>query len=185
MGEKTFEIFTDGGASGNPGPAGIGIVIKQDAKTIFEISESIGDATNNVAEYKAVIAALKEAIRRKAEKVFLNTDSELVYYQLTGSYKVKNEILLLLVEEVRQLSRKIKSVEIKVIPREKNTQADRLAKQAIVKHKFQSTRNGILLKSAQSRKRDFAPRADAHGAQQAKVVASKPIFGEESPSSTG
>ncbi len=157
MSERIFEIFTDGGASGNPGPAGIGVVFKQDTKTIFEISQGIGDATNNIAEYKAVIAALEEAILRGAEKVFLNTDSELVYFQLTGAYKVKNENLLLLVEQVRQLSRKIKSVEIKVIPREQNTDADRLAKQAIVKSKF----------------------------RQVKVVASKSIFGEESPSSTG
>lgn len=157
MSEKTLEIFTDGGASGNPGPAGIGVVINANGQTVLEISQSIGDATNNVAEYKAVIAALEEAIRRGAEKVFLNTDSELVCFQLTGAYKVKNESLLVLVEQVRQLSRKIKSVEIKVIPREKNSQADRLAKQAIVKAKI----------------------------HQAKVVASKPIFGEESPSSTG
>ncbi len=157
MSEKNFEIFTDGGASGNPGPAGIGVVIKEGGDTVFEISKSIGVATNNVAEYMAVIAALEESVARGAQKVFLNTDSELVYYQLTGSYKVKNESLLLLVEQVRQLSRKIKSVEIKVIPREQNAAADRLAKQAILKNKF----------------------------HQAKVVASKSIFGEESPSSIG
>ncbi len=157
MSEKVFEIFTDGGASGNPGPAGIGVVIKEDGQAIFEISKSIGEATNNVAEYRAVIAALEEAIARGAQKVFLNTDSELVYFQLTGSYKVKNESLLLLVDKVRELSRKIKSVEIKAIPREQNVDADRLAKQAIVKNRF----------------------------HQAKVVASKSIFGEESPSSKG
>ncbi len=157
MSEKVFEIFTDGGSSGNPGPAGIGVVIKEDGQTIFEISKSIGEATNNVAEYRAVIAALEEAIARGAQKVFLNTDSELVYFQLTGSYKVKNQSLLLLVEKVRELSRKIKSVEIKAIPREQNVDADRLAKQAVLKNKF----------------------------HQAKVVASKSIFGEESPSSTG
>ena len=157
MSEKIFEIFTDGGASGNPGPAGIGVVIKEDGQTIFEISKSIGEATNNVAEYRAVIAALEEAIARSAQKVFLNTDSELVYFQLIGSYKVKTENLLLLVEKVRELSRKIKSVEIKAIPREQNVDADRLAKQAILKNRF----------------------------HQAKVVASKSIFGEESPSSKG
>ncbi len=163
MSEKVFEIFTDGGASGNPGPAGIGVVIRESGpngvfnKIVAEISESIGDATNNVAEYKAAIAALEESIKRGATKVFINTDSELMYFQLTGSYKVKNEALLSLVEQVRQLSKKIKTVEIKCVPREQNKDADRLAKQAIEKVKF----------------------------QQAKVVASKPIFGEESPGSTG
>lgn len=157
MNEKIFEIFTDGGASGNPGPAGIGVLIKENGDTVLEISKSIGVATNNVAEYMAVIAALEESITRGAQKVFLNTDSELVYYQLTGGYKIKNQNLLSLVEQVRQLSRKIKSVEVKVIPREQNRDADRLAKQAILKNNI----------------------------HQAKVVASKSVFGEESPSSRG
>jgi len=159
MSEKIFEIFTDGGASGNPGPAGIGVVIREGGQIVIEISKSIGDATNNVAEYKAAIEALEESIRRGATKVFINTDSELMYYQLTGSYKVKNDALLLLVAQVRELSRKIKSVEIKCVPREQNKDADRLAKLAIEKVK-----------------KDF---------QQVKVVASKSIFGEESPGSTG
>ncbi len=157
MSGKVLYIFTDGGASGNPGPAGIGVVIKEGGQTVLEISQGIGHATNNVAEYKAVIAALEEAVRRGAEKVFLNTDSELVYFQLLGTYKVKNEMLSELVERIRQISKKIKSVEIMAIPREKNVEADRLAKQAIVKTRI----------------------------QQAKVVASKPIFGEESPGSAG
>ena len=169
MDEKSLEIFTDGGASGNPGPAGIGVVLKDGAGAVFEISQGIGEATNNVAEYKAVIAALEEAIRQGAEKVFINTDSELVYYQLTGRYKVKNESLLVLVNQVRLLSRQIKSIEMRCIPREQNMHADRLAKQAIEKIKKQSLANGIVLKNV----------------QQAKVVASKSIFGEESPSSAG
>jgi len=163
MSEKVFEIFTDGGASGNPGPAGIGVVIREGGKIIAEISKSIGDATNNVAEYKAAIEALEESIRRGATKVFINTDSVLMYFQLTGSYKVKNEVLLSLVEQVRQLSKKIKTVEIKCVPREQNKDADRLAKQAIEKNKKSGTQS----------------------VHQAKVVASKPIFGEESPGSTG
>lgn len=154
MSEKVFNIFTDGAASGNPGPAAIGVVIKENDKPVVEISKSIGNATNNVAEYTAVIAALEEARSRKADKIIIHTDSELLYYQLTGSYKVKNENLLLLFEQVRQLARGIKQIEIKRIPREQNQDADRLAKKAIKK-------------------------------EQAKVVASKPIFGEESPSSTG
>lgn len=169
MNKKSLEIFTDGGASGNPGPAGIGVVIKDGTGTVFEISEGIGDATNNVAEYKAVIAALEQAIRQGAEKVFINTDSELVYYQLTGRYKVKNENLLVLVKQVQLLSRQIKFFEMRCIPREQNVHADRLAKQAIEKIKKQSLANRVVLQNV----------------QQAKVVASKSIFGEESPSSAG
>jgi ribonuclease HI len=163
LSEKVFEIFTDGGASGNPGPAGIGVVIREGGQLVAEISESIGDATNNVAEYRAAIAALEESIRRGATKVFINTDSELMYFQLTGSYKVKNEALRLLVDQVRQLSKKIKTVEIKCVRRELNTDADRLAKQAIERSK----------------------KSGKQSVHQAKVVASKSIFGEESPGSTG
>lgn len=161
MSGKVFEIFTDGGSSGNPGPSGIGIVIRENGNIVGEISKSIGEATNNIAEYAAVIEALNEALRRGAEKVYLSTDSELMYFQLTGRYKVKNEILLSLVQQVRELSRQFQTVEIKCVPREENKDADRLAKQAIDKVK------------------------KAIKFQQAKVVASKPIFGEESPGSTG
>lgn len=133
MAEKNFDIFTDGGASGNPGPAGIGVVIKDGDQIVLEISESIGDATNNVAEYKAVIAALEQAVQLKADGITIHTDSELLFFQLTGSYKVKNEVLLGLFNQVRQTAKGIKRVDIKRIPREQNSEADRLAKKAILK----------------------------------------------------
>lgn len=133
MSEKVLNIFTDGAASGNPGPASIGVVIRQDGKVVAEISRSIGNATNNAAEYQAVIAALEEAVKLKAGRVVIHTDSELMYFQLTGSYKVKNENLVSLFEQVRQAAKGIKQVDIKRVPREQNQDADRLAKQAILK----------------------------------------------------
>lgn len=128
-----FEIFTDGAASGNPGPAAIGVVIKQNGQTVFELSRSIGCATNNAAEYQAVIAAIEESIKRQAQEITINTDSELLFRQLTGKYQVKNEALSVLFEQVRSLAKGVKKIEMRHIPREQNKEADRLAKQGIQK----------------------------------------------------
>ncbi len=126
-----LEIFTDGASSGNPGPAGIGVVIREQKKIIKEISTSIGRATNNVAEYKAVLCALEEAKALKAEKLKLSMDSELLYNQLLGRYQVKNEALKALFEEAQKLGKNFKHIELKLIPREQNKEADQLATQAI------------------------------------------------------
>jgi len=144
MSEKTLSIFTDGAASENPDPASVGVVIKENDKTVVEISKSIGSATNNVAEYTAMIEALKEAVRLGAQKVILHTDSELLYYQLTGRYKVKNANLLLLFEQVRRIAAGIKDVEMKRIPREQNQDADRLAKKAIIKEQAKAVASALF-----------------------------------------
>lgn len=122
-----LEIFSDGASRGNPGPAAVGVVIREGDKIIKEISRPIGTATNNVAEYKAVICALTEAKALKAQHVKLNTDSELLYNQLLGRYQVKNDSLRELFDEAQALGKKFEHVEIKLIPREKNKDADRLA----------------------------------------------------------
>jgi ribonuclease HI len=89
-----LKIYTDGASWGNPGPAAIGAVIKDDQQKILaKVSRYIGDTTNNQAEYQAVIAALKEATKFRADLVTLYLDSELVAKQLAGSYKVKNIFL--------------------------------------------------------------------------------------------
>ena len=85
---RVIEIFTDGACSGNPGLASIGVVFKKDGKLLKEISQCIGMATNNIAEYTAVIYALQEALILKAEKVVIHTDSELLFKQVKGQYKV-------------------------------------------------------------------------------------------------
>ena len=127
MSKDILEIFVDGACSGNPGPAGIGVVIKRGGKTVVEISRPIGEATNNIAEYSALVCALQEALVLKAARVNISTDSELMFHQLTGSYKVKDQKLKFLHDQVQQLKRGFANVELVHVPREKNKEADKLA----------------------------------------------------------
>jgi len=127
MSKDALEIFVDGACSGNPGPAGIGVVIKRAGKTVAEISKAIGEATNNIAEYSALICALQEALVLKAARIKVFTDSELMFHQLTGSYKVRDEKLKFLYDQVQQLKRGFANVELVHVPREKNKEADKLA----------------------------------------------------------
>ena len=125
-------IFTDGAAQNNPGPAAIGVVITDErAQAIARISQAIGHATNNQAEYRAVIAALEEAIRLGAKHVRLNSDSELVVRQLKGRYRVKNAALKPLYQQVKQLQSRLESFTVNHIPREQNIEADSLANAAL------------------------------------------------------
>ena len=128
---RKLDIFSDGACSGNPGLASVGVVIQENGKTIKTIGESIGEATNNIAEYKALVYALNEALNLKADQVVVHTDSELLFNQLRGTFKVKNENLKNLLDELHRLCKIFKRVEVKQIPREQNQEADRLAKQAL------------------------------------------------------
>ena len=122
-----LEINTDGACSGNPGPAAIGVVIKSDQAIIREISQSIGQATNNIAEYTALIWGLQEALKLKADEILVRTDSELMYRQIIGEYKVMHENIKPLFEQVKHLVEGSKQVEFKHVPREENKEADKLA----------------------------------------------------------
>ncbi|MEK9130434.1 MAG: ribonuclease HI family protein [Patescibacteria group bacterium] len=124
------KIFTDGGARGNPGPGGIGVVIKYDNK-VLEFSEYIGHSTNNQAEYLAVILALKEAKKIDVKEIDFYLDSELVVNQLNRKYKVKNQELSILFIKVWNLSLEFKKITFTHIPREQNKEADRLANLAM------------------------------------------------------
>ena len=125
-------IHCDGGSRGNPGPAGIGVVIADDAgELIDEIGERIGDATNNVAEYRAVIRGLERAVELEAEFVSLVGDSELVAKQITGEYKVKHQDMKPLHAEVRALLGEVGGWEISTVPRAQNSHADRLVNEAL------------------------------------------------------
>jgi len=128
---KKFEIFTDGACKGNPGEAAIGVVINCDGKRVTEISKPIGEATNNIAEYSALVFGLQESLVLRADEVNVYTDSELVYKQVIGAYKIKNAKLKFLNEQVKSLCRGFKSFKISHIPREKNKLADSLANQAM------------------------------------------------------
>ncbi|MFC1932466.1 ribonuclease HI family protein [Chloroflexota bacterium] len=129
---KQVVIFTDGVSKGNPGPAAIGATIKNEqGKIIATISQSIGKTTNNQAEYRAVIAALEYAIRLGANRVDMRSDSELVVRQLNGQYRVKKVHLKTLYQQVKQLLSQLEGYTINHIPREQNTEADRLANIAL------------------------------------------------------
>ncbi|MEA3450206.1 MAG: ribonuclease HI family protein [Patescibacteria group bacterium] len=127
-------IYTDGGARGNPGPAGIGAVIYNEKKEIIaEISEYIGESTNNQAEYKALLAAIKKAKEFKVDEINFFLDSELVVEQMSGNYKVKNKSLQPLFVQIYNESLSYKKVTYKHVRREKNKEADRLANMAMDK----------------------------------------------------
>lgn len=125
-------IHTDGASQGNPGSAAIGATIKDEqGRLIASISRRIGTATNNQAEYKAVIAALKEAQRLGANAVQLKSDSELLVRQINQQYRVKNAALKHLYLEVKELTGTLDAFSITHISREQNKEADRLANNAL------------------------------------------------------
>ena len=131
MTKKVF-IYVDGGARGNPGPAGVGVVMKNEkGKTIKEFNKFIGIATNNIAEYNAVIYGLQEALIEKADEVTLKVDSELVAQQLKGEYRVKNSNIKPLFEQTLHLISGFKKVNVMHIAREENKEADKLVNKAI------------------------------------------------------
>jgi len=125
-------IYTDGGARGNPGPAGIGAVIyNENKKVVKEISEYIGETTNNQAEYKACLRAMEEAKKLKATELDFYLDSELVVKQLKREYKVKNKELAPLFIKIYNLSQQFKKVSFTHVRREFNKEADRLVNEAL------------------------------------------------------
>ncbi len=129
---KKVVIHSDGASRGNPGPAAIGATIKDERlRPIASISRPIGRATNNEAEYRAVIAALEKAISLGATRVELNADSELVVKQIKGSYRVKKDTLKPLHQRVMKLQSSLESFAVRHIPRRQNEEADRLANQAL------------------------------------------------------
>lgn len=125
-------IYTDGGARGNPGPAGLGVVIYNEAREkVAELSRFLGVATNNQAEYRAVIDALIKAEELKAAELDFYLDSELVVKQLNREYKVKNKDLAPLFLMIHNLSLPFRKISYTHIFRERNTEADRLANEAM------------------------------------------------------
>jgi ribonuclease HI len=125
-------INVDGASRGNPGPAAIGVTLKDEkAQTVASISEAIGQTTNNQAEYRALIAGLKKALSLGAKQVEVRSDSELIVRQMLGIYRVKKEELKPLHEEARKLAGSFTGFRIKSVPREENKEADKLANQAL------------------------------------------------------
>jgi ribonuclease HI len=128
-------LHTDGGSRGNPGPAAIGVVVEVEGdgerEVVREVAEKIGVATNNVAEYCAIIRGLEEAKALGAESVTCLLDSLLVVEQLNGRYKVRHPDMVPLHRRVRDLMRDFALVTFAHVPREQNREADRLVNAAL------------------------------------------------------
>ena len=125
-------LSTDGGARGNPGPAAFGYVLETEDGTVLDArGEAIGVATNNVAEYRALIAGLEKAVELGVDELEVVSDSELVVKQMRGEYKVKNEALRGLSSQAVGLARRLGKVRYTAVRREHNELADRLVNEAL------------------------------------------------------
>ncbi len=125
-------VATDGASRGNPGPAGIGVQITDDDGTVVaEIALGLGVATNNQAEYTAVLEGLKRAVELGATEVTVRSDSRLLVEQLSGRFRVKNPTLQRLHKEVRDVAGRLDRVRYEHVPRERNIEADRLANEGV------------------------------------------------------
>ncbi|HEY8236717.1 MAG TPA: ribonuclease HI family protein [Gaiellaceae bacterium] len=126
------KLSTDGGARGNPGPAAYGYVLEDEDGTVLDArGETIGVATNNVAEYRALIAGLEKAVELGIDELEVVSDSELLVKQMQGEYRVKNEALRELNDEANSLERKLGRVRYKAVRREHNELADKLVNEAL------------------------------------------------------
>ncbi len=128
-GELLIQI--DGASKGNPGPAGIGIVLVSDSGDTDEISEYVGVATNNVAEYLALLTALEEALIRGAKRLTIQTDSELLAKQINRQYNIRKQNLRFLFRRAKRLMAAFEKASVSYVPREQNEHADRLAQEAV------------------------------------------------------
>lgn len=134
MKPETLIVYADGGSRGNPGPAGAGAYLCDlEGHAVARIYKYLGETTNNVAEYTALIYGLKEAFRRGAKRVLIRMDSQLVVRQILGEYKVKEPTLQKLYHQAHSLLHEFASFEIEHIPREQNKNADKLANMAMDK----------------------------------------------------
>jgi ribonuclease HI len=125
-------LYTDGGARGNPGPAAFAYVLEADDGTVLDAhGEAIGVATNNVAEYRALVAGLERAAEVGVTELEVVSDSELLVKQMRGEYRVKNAALQDLSLEASRLARRLGSVDYRAVRREHNKLADRLVNEAL------------------------------------------------------
>lgn len=129
---RRVNLFTDGASRGNPGLSGAGAVLKTTSgEVVSSVQKFLGKMTNNMAEYTALLVGLKEANRLGVEEVFVYSDSELLIRQINGRYKVKNDVLKIMHGSAIDLLSTFKRWKATHIPREENSEADRLANQAI------------------------------------------------------
>jgi ribonuclease HI len=127
-----WQLFTDGASKGNPGPAGAGWILVNDLDSVpLKDSKYLGEATNNEAEYQALILGLKNALSHGVQEIRIHMDSELLVRQIKGVYRVKNPRLTVFFHQVQDLLRQIPKYAIIHIPREQNREADGMANEAI------------------------------------------------------
>jgi ribonuclease HI len=141
---KKLICFTDGGSRGNPGNSAIGIYSLLPDGTASRYGEFIGIATNNVAEYMALFGAVEQAVRGGYDSLFVYSDSEVMVKQIKGIYQCRDEKLRKIYDQIIQLLPKLKEFHIKHIPREENTEADKLVNEAL---------DGILRQNMRTRAR--------------------------------
>jgi ribonuclease HI len=131
----SYRIYTDGACRGNPGPSGIGAVILNDkGKVVHEIAKYIGEVTNNVAEYEALLEALDYCVKKKLSPVEILADSQLMIRQLSGQYKVKHPNMIPLHQKAKEYLSQLKVTGFTHVLREFNKRADELANEGIDKH---------------------------------------------------
>ena len=125
-------LFTDGGSRGNPGPAAAAYVLEAEDGTVLAAhGEAIGVATNNVAEYRALVGGLRKAVELGVDELEVVSDSELLVKQMRGEYRIKNSALVELSVEATRLARRLASVRYTAVRREHNELADRLVNEAL------------------------------------------------------
>ncbi len=130
MGSNDYIVFADGSSRGNPGPSGIGVVVfnKRDTlNPVEKIAKPIGQATNNIAEYEAIIYALKWLKENRVQSALIKVDSALVYNQLMGNYRIKSPQMARLIRRIQILKEKIPCVSFELISRKENRLANQLA----------------------------------------------------------
>jgi ribonuclease HI len=130
---RRFLVRIDGACSGNPGPAAAAVVIRaeDDGTVVHEQGYYLGRATNNIAEYYGLLIALEELLVLRADEAVVESDSELLVRQMSGEYRVKAPGLRFVHERVKRLSSTLRKFELRHIPRERNKEADGLARKAI------------------------------------------------------
>ena len=162
--DETFTLQFDGGSRGNPGPAGIGVVVQAaDGTPLVTLGRFIGRATNNVAEYRALITAMEEAKKLGAKRILIRGDSELVIKQMKGEYRVKNPDMKVLFTEATELIKHFVHAKIEHNLRDKNELADQLANLAMDRRADVTEIPGSASPAATSPLDEPAPRETAAG----------------------
>lgn len=132
MADAVLNLYTDGACRGNPGYGGAGaVLIDEKGNTIATVRKFLGLCTNNVAEYTALILGLEEALKRQCRQLHIFLDSELVVKQINGAYRVKNNRLKILMQDVKRLLSSLDEYTVEHVDRNQNHIADRLANEAI------------------------------------------------------